>query len=128
MLSELLGERRAGSLCALGEPGGAIATPGPATVKYGGHTVCTEVRCGRQLLIFDAGTGIGALGVSWVEEFADKPICGHIFVGDAQIFRVQMDGDYFSVRLSEQAHLKFSELESVVDLCFLAREGMSVEL
>lgn len=41
---------------------GSIASPGPATVRYGGNTSCLEVRCGGSLLIFDAGTGIRELG------------------------------------------------------------------
>jgi phosphoribosyl 1,2-cyclic phosphodiesterase len=120
------------------------------------------------LLIIDAGTGIRALGVSLMEEFAGKPIRGHIFVGHThwdhiqgfpffepaflpgneftiyslrgaekpleRIFRGQMDGDYFPVRLSEmQARLKFSELEAEVDLggprvsyVFLNHPGVAV--
>jgi len=41
---------------------GSIACPGPATARYGGNTPCVEVRCGEHVLIFDAGTGIRALG------------------------------------------------------------------
>jgi phosphoribosyl 1,2-cyclic phosphodiesterase len=41
---------------------GSIACPGPETTRYGGNTSCLEVRCGRDLLIFDAGTGLRALG------------------------------------------------------------------
>lgn len=41
---------------------GSIATPGPSTMRYGGNTSCLEVRCGDNLLIFDAGTGIRELG------------------------------------------------------------------
>ena len=41
---------------------GSIATPGAETTRYGGNTSCLEVRCGRDLLIFDAGTGLRALG------------------------------------------------------------------
>jgi phosphoribosyl 1,2-cyclic phosphodiesterase len=42
---------------------GSIATPGRATVRYGGNTVCVEVltRDGN-LIILDAGTGIRELG------------------------------------------------------------------
>ena len=43
---------------------GSIACPGPDTAKFGGNTSCIEVRCGGQLLIFDAGTGIRELGAS----------------------------------------------------------------
>ncbi|MBM3488048.1 MAG: MBL fold metallo-hydrolase [Alphaproteobacteria bacterium] len=41
---------------------GSIACPGPDTQRYGGNTSCLEVRCGRRLFIFDAGTGIRELG------------------------------------------------------------------
>lgn len=43
---------------------GSIASPGPDTVRYGGNTACLEVRCGNSLLVFDAGTGLRALGVA----------------------------------------------------------------
>jgi phosphoribosyl 1,2-cyclic phosphodiesterase len=41
---------------------GSIACPGAATARYGGNTSCVEIRCGDQLLIFDAGTGLRELG------------------------------------------------------------------
>ncbi|MBM3570875.1 MAG: MBL fold metallo-hydrolase [Alphaproteobacteria bacterium] len=41
---------------------GSIACPGPDTVRYGGNTSCLEIRCGGELLIFDAGTGLRNLG------------------------------------------------------------------
>jgi phosphoribosyl 1,2-cyclic phosphodiesterase len=41
---------------------GSIACPGPETMRYGGNTPCIEVRCGKHVLIFDAGTGLRALG------------------------------------------------------------------
>jgi len=40
---------------------GSLPRPGPTTLKYGGNTACVEVRCGRTLIIFDAGTGIREL-------------------------------------------------------------------
>ncbi len=43
---------------------GSIPCPGPDTARYGGNTPCVEVRCGDRILIFDAGTGIRALGHS----------------------------------------------------------------
>jgi phosphoribosyl 1,2-cyclic phosphodiesterase/ActR/RegA family two-component response regulator len=68
---------------------GSIPTPGEATNKYGGNTACTEVRCGDQLLILDAGTGIRALGLSLLREFQKKPIKGHIFVGHTHWDHIQ---------------------------------------
>jgi len=41
---------------------GSIPCPGPSTARFGGNTPCVEVRCGNRLVIFDAGTGIRALG------------------------------------------------------------------
>jgi phosphoribosyl 1,2-cyclic phosphodiesterase len=41
---------------------GSIACPGPRTARYGGNTSSLEVRCGEELLLFDAGTGIRYLG------------------------------------------------------------------
>ncbi|HEX2581496.1 MAG TPA: MBL fold metallo-hydrolase [Dongiaceae bacterium] len=41
---------------------GSIPCPGPEYIRYGGNTPCIEVRCGRQLLILDGGTGLRPLG------------------------------------------------------------------
>jgi len=47
---------------------GSIPSPGPDTVKYGGNTSCVEVRCGDELIIIDAGTGIRNLGMELLKE------------------------------------------------------------
>jgi phosphoribosyl 1,2-cyclic phosphodiesterase len=47
---------------------GSIPTPGPETVKYGGNTSCVEVRCGKQLIILDSGSGIRKLGIELNKE------------------------------------------------------------
>jgi phosphoribosyl 1,2-cyclic phosphodiesterase len=41
---------------------GSIPTPGPQTVRYGGNTSCLDVQAGGHRYLFDAGTGIRALG------------------------------------------------------------------
>ncbi|MDH3473527.1 MAG: MBL fold metallo-hydrolase, partial [Rhodospirillales bacterium] len=41
---------------------GSIACPGEKYQRYGGNTSCLEVRCGGEVLIFDAGTGLMRLG------------------------------------------------------------------
>lgn len=46
---------------------GSIASPGPHTSHFGGNTPCIEVVAGGQRLIFDAGTGIRALGAELTE-------------------------------------------------------------
>jgi len=56
---------------------GSIASPGPATVRYGGNTTCIEVRSDDgSLIILDAGTGIFPLSQSLFSEF---PLTAHIF-------------------------------------------------
>ena len=47
---------------------GSIPAPGPGTVKYGGNTACVEVRCGEEMIILDAGTGIKELGTRLLKE------------------------------------------------------------
>lgn len=55
---------------------GSIPTPGPSTLKYGGNTSCLEIRCGNELIILDAGTGIRELGNSLKGK---SPLNAHIF-------------------------------------------------
>lgn len=53
---------------------GSIATPGAATVRYGGNTSCVEVRCGDEIIILDGGTGLRPLGQSLLAEFKNRPL------------------------------------------------------
>ncbi len=55
---------------------GGIACPSPGTVRYGGNTACIEMRCGDNVLIFDAGTGIRALGGALIQQ---SPVSADIF-------------------------------------------------
>jgi len=41
---------------------GSLPTPGAATVRYGGNTLCVALQCGPHLLILDGGSGIRGLG------------------------------------------------------------------
>ena len=56
---------------------GSLASPGPATLKTGGNTSCVEVRCGKETIIFDLGTGLRALGVALQKA---GPSRAHIFL------------------------------------------------
>lgn len=54
---------------------GSLPTPTAGNLKYGGNTTCLEVRTsGDQLLIFDAGSGLRALGRRLLQE---TPPQGH---------------------------------------------------
>ncbi len=55
---------------------GSIPTPGPTTVEIGGNTSCVEVQCESTRLIFDAGTGLRALGAKLA---AEMPTTVHLF-------------------------------------------------
>jgi phosphoribosyl 1,2-cyclic phosphodiesterase len=68
---------------------GSIATPGPRTIGYGGNTACVEVRCGSDLLIFDAGTGIRELGAALVQETHGEPITVHLFISHTHWDHIQ---------------------------------------
>jgi phosphoribosyl 1,2-cyclic phosphodiesterase len=58
---------------------GSIPTPGPATVRYGGNSVCVEVRLADgTCIVLDAGTGLRELGKALVAERYHEPI--HLFI------------------------------------------------
>jgi phosphoribosyl 1,2-cyclic phosphodiesterase len=58
---------------------GSIPTPGPSTVRYGGNSVCVEVRVSDGTrIVLDAGTGIRELGKALVAERCRSPI--HLFI------------------------------------------------
>ncbi len=60
---------------------GSMPTPGPDTVEFGGNTACIEVRCGKRLIIIDAGSGIRQLGDSLMRtDFPKGPISADIFI------------------------------------------------
>jgi phosphoribosyl 1,2-cyclic phosphodiesterase len=54
---------------------GSVPSPGASTVRYGGNTSCITVRAGDDPpLIFDAGTGIRALGIDLDSGRSDAPL------------------------------------------------------
>jgi phosphoribosyl 1,2-cyclic phosphodiesterase len=58
---------------------GSIPMPGPSTVRYGGNSVCVEVRLSdNSCIVLDAGTGIRALGNDLAHEGFRDPI--HMFI------------------------------------------------
>ena len=68
---------------------GSIATPGPATLRYGGNTSCVEVRSHEHILVFDAGTGIHNLGLQLKKEFPTQPITVHVFISHTHWDHIQ---------------------------------------
>ncbi|MEY9324712.1 phosphoribosyl 1,2-cyclic phosphodiesterase [Sinorhizobium fredii] len=47
---------------------GSLPVSGEQFLRYGGNTPCIEVRCGTEVLIFDAGSGLREAGLSLVSE------------------------------------------------------------
>jgi phosphoribosyl 1,2-cyclic phosphodiesterase len=68
---------------------GSIPSPGKSTVKYGGNTACVEVRIDKNILIFDAGTGIRNLGNQLVKEFTNQPVTLHLFISHTHWDHIQ---------------------------------------
>jgi phosphoribosyl 1,2-cyclic phosphodiesterase len=60
---------------------GSTPTPQIENLKFGGNTPCLEIRTGEnECVIFDAGSGIRALGQSLLQEAAGAPINTRIFL------------------------------------------------
>ena len=54
---------------------GSVPTPGSATVRYGGNTVCVEARLADgSVIIFDGGTGMRELGKVLLAEDLRRPL------------------------------------------------------
>jgi len=68
---------------------GSIAAPGLKTVKFGGNTSCIEVRVDDKIFIFDAGTGIRELGMSFLNEFRSNSLKAHIFISHTHWDHIQ---------------------------------------
>lgn len=47
---------------------GSIAVGSADVARYGGNTSALEIRCGKHVLLFDAGTGIRGLGLALAKE------------------------------------------------------------
>jgi len=68
---------------------GSIPTPGRYFIKYGGNTPCVEIRCGKTILIFDAGTGLRELGGSLLHEFGASTNEYHILISHTHWDHIQ---------------------------------------
>lgn len=60
---------------------GSTPAPGKDTLVYGGNTPCVEIRtASNQVLIFDGGSGIRALGQHLATEFAGRELSLNLFL------------------------------------------------
>ncbi|MDJ1179443.1 MBL fold metallo-hydrolase [Roseofilum sp. BLCC_M91] len=65
---------------------GDIPTPGEQTIRYGGNTSCVTLETSKNLLIFDAGTGVRVLGKYLLSRM---PVEAHLFLSHCQWDRIQ---------------------------------------
>ena len=67
---------------------GSIATPGPATLRYGGNTSCVEVNSDAgDIILIDAGTGANALGKALMDQ--GRAQRGHILISHTHWDHIQ---------------------------------------
>lgn len=66
---------------------GSVPTPIASNQRYGGNTVCVEVRMGDQHIVFDGGTGIVNLGQHLKQE--KQIVDAHILFTHTQWDRIQ---------------------------------------
>lgn len=65
---------------------GAMPVAGTEFLEYGGSTSCFSVRCGRTLVVFDAGSGILRLGAALTEAGGPKEV--HLFLSHLHLDHV----------------------------------------
>ena len=68
---------------------GSIPSPGIETARYGGNTSCVELRCGNELLILDAGSGIRNLGNQLMEQNGSRSIEGSLLISHTHWDHIQ---------------------------------------
>ena len=66
---------------------GSIPTPQHENLRFGGNTACLEIRTDHERVIFDAGSGIRALGACMMREAEGAPI-------ETKIFLTHFHGDH----------------------------------
>ena len=68
---------------------GSTPVAQPEMLRYGGNTSCVEVRCGDELLILDAGTGIRSLGDDLLNEFSAGSLKANLLISHTHWDHIQ---------------------------------------
>jgi phosphoribosyl 1,2-cyclic phosphodiesterase/CheY-like chemotaxis protein len=67
---------------------GSIPKPGPTTIRYGGNTLCHEIRTTRgTLIIIDCGSGLHGLGLKLLS--GGRGLTGHILISHTHWDHIQ---------------------------------------
>jgi len=68
---------------------GSIPKPGPTTVRYGGNTLCHEIRTARgTIVIIDCGTGLHGLGLKLLQG-GGSGLAGHVLISHTHWDHIQ---------------------------------------
>jgi phosphoribosyl 1,2-cyclic phosphodiesterase len=68
---------------------GSIPKPGPTTIRYGGNTLCHEIRTARgTLVIIDCGSGLHGLGLKLLQG-GGPGLAGHILISHTHWDHIQ---------------------------------------
>jgi phosphoribosyl 1,2-cyclic phosphodiesterase len=68
---------------------GSIPKPGPTTIRYGGNTLCHEVRTARgTLVIIDCGSGLHGLGLKLLSG-GGRGLAGHVLISHTHWDHIQ---------------------------------------
>ncbi|MEQ8500326.1 MAG: MBL fold metallo-hydrolase [Sneathiellaceae bacterium] len=105
---------------------GSVACPSEETVRYGGNTSSLEIRCGKRILLFDAGTGIRYLGRGLAGE---APLDVDLFLTHTHfdhICGMPFFGPFFDPRNRFRLHA--GHLAPELDLRFVLSEMMMAPL
>jgi phosphoribosyl 1,2-cyclic phosphodiesterase len=84
---------------------GSTPSPAPGTLRYGGNTSCVVVRCGDELLILDAGTGIRGLGDDLARLFGARPINANLLISHTHWDHIQ-GLPFFAPAYSQHNHIQ----------------------
>jgi phosphoribosyl 1,2-cyclic phosphodiesterase len=67
---------------------GSIAAPGSDTCRYGGNTSSVELQIGDHFVVCDAGTGLRALGLDWLQR-SQPQTSVHLFLSHTHFDHIQ---------------------------------------
>lgn len=89
---------------------GSIPSPGPHTAHFGGNTSCVGIECDDAQLIFDAGTGIRALGQQIVSRGVGTL---HLFISHVHWDHIQ-GFPFFAPAFTKQTKIHLYGSKSIV--------------
>ncbi len=95
---------------------GSVPTPGPSTVRYGGNTVCVEVRLADgTLLVLDGGTGVRLLGQQLLAQEHRAPI--HLLITHPHLDHTS-GMPFFAPLYRKDAHVVYHELSPLENAAY----------